>query len=419
MKHSFFLRKPKSDKKTLILFTCYFKKELKKFVYSTGENIVPLHWSKENKAPKMKGSVKDKDSTSINMQINRYSEAFEDLVNRCKITGIQLTSDLLKSHFDDTFKKSSSKKDLFFDTYDAFMIEKQKRKEWKPATVKRYKNIKNHLEEFEKKIDYKLTFNAINERFYTDFTDYCYNTLDHYTNTFARNIGLFKTFMYWAFDNKITYNDAFKKFKKPIRVVTKEEALSLEQIEEIFNFDCNSSKLEKARDIFIFQCFTGLRYGELKSINKRVVINGILFIKEDKDVTKPPREIPLFSVSKFILKKYDYQLPLITNQKQNDYIKELLKAMKWSNDVEYSRTKNKEKETIIKPFHDRISTHTARRSFITVMKNKGIADKTIMSMTGHKDIKTFNMYHKVDNIAREDAVQEAFGTIEVPKLKVV
>jgi len=51
------------------------------------------------------------------------------------------------------------------------------------------------------------------------------------------------------------------------------------------------------------------------------------------------------------------------------------------------------------------------------MKKKGIADKTIMNMTGHKDIKTFNTYYKVDNIARVDAVNLAFGTMELPKLK--
>lgn len=139
-------------------------------------------------------------------------------------------------------------------------------------------------------------------------------------------------------------------------------------------------------------------------------------MKEDKDVTKDIREIPLFELSNYILKKYDYKLPLITNQKQNEFIKDIFEDASFNEIVEYTRTQNKEKTTKEKVFKDRISTHTARRTFITIMKKKGIADKTIMSMTGHKDLKTFNTYYKVDNIARKDAISTAFGSLEVPKL---
>jgi len=51
------------------------------------------------------------------------------------------------------------------------------------------------------------------------------------------------------------------------------------------------------------------------------------------------------------------------------------------------------------------------------MRNKGIADKTIMSITGHKDLKTFNMYHKVNDDAKLNAVLEVFNSMELPKLK--
>ena len=65
------------------------------------------------------------------------------------------------------------------------------------------------------------------------------------------------------------------------------------------------------------------------------------------------------------------------------------------------------------PFYKRVSTHTARRTFITILKNKGIADKTIMEMTGHKDFKTFNSYYKVDNLAKHDAINKAFSSIKL------
>src|SRR5690606_31243547 len=131
-------------------------------------------------------------------------------------------------------------------------------------------------------------------------------------------------------------------------------------------------------DIFVFQCLTGLRYGELKLINERTIINNTLVIQEEKDVTKTSRVIPLFDISNYILKKYDYKLPILSNQKQNKFIKDVFGEAKFTFDVEYSRTKNKVQETKVKAFNKRISTHTARRTFVTIMKKKGIADKTIM-----------------------------------------
>ncbi|MBR9847320.1 MAG: site-specific integrase [Algicola sp.] len=417
MKHTFFLKDPKSDEETLIMFSCYFKLESKQFKYSTGEKIKPLHWNFDQNRPKLKGTVKDKNSSGINMQLARYSEKFGAIEGLCSKIEESFTSKLLKDEFDKEFKKSPTGKHLFFEAYNNFMTEKQKRKEWKPATIKRYNNIKNHLVEFEKVKKYKLTFSKINNKFYTEFIDYCYTTLDHNTNTFSRNIGLFKTFMFWAVNERYTYNEIFKGFKKPERVITKEVALTLDQVKTIFEFVPKSKALERVKDVFVFQCLTGLRYGELKLINERTIVGNSILIKEEKDVAKEPRTIPLFDISNYILKKYNYKLPLLSNQKQNKFIKYVFEEAEFTFDVEYSRTKNREHKVLVKPFHKRISTHTARRTFVTILKKKGIADKTIMSMTGHKDIKTFNTYYKVDNIAKSDAINLAFGSIDIPKLK--
>ncbi|WP_299111729.1 phage integrase SAM-like domain-containing protein [uncultured Winogradskyella sp.] len=419
MKYTFFLKEPNGNKESLILFSCYFSSESKQFKYSTGEKILPKFWSFKNNRPKLKGRKEDRsqNANSINIQLGRYTEAFISTLALQRKLNEPLTSDILKKEFDDTFKKSRKGRNVFYDAYDEFMNEKIKRKEWKPSTIKRYNNIKNHLLAFEKQSSYKLTFSNINEKFYTDYTDYCYTELDHGTNTFARNVGLFKTFMYWAYRKNHTYNDNFRYFKKPERVITQEVALNLSQIKKIFDFNTKSKSLEKVRDVFVFQCLTGLRYGELALVNKRTVINDVLIIKEDKDVTKEAREIPLFEITKYILKKYNYSLPIISNQKQNELIKQVFMNAEFDFDVEYTRNKNKQKEIIVKPFFNRISTHTARRSFITIMKKKGIADKTIMKMTGHRDLKTFTSYYKVDTEAKIDAMKLAFGSMELPKLK--
>src|SRR5690606_13487474 len=316
-----------------ILFQCYFKHENKQFKYSTGEKINPKHWNFTVNRPKMKGTVKDSSANVIKTQLGRYSDKFEEIGGLCIRINEDFTSKILKEAFDSEFKKTSTRKNIFFDSYKDFMDEKKKRNEWKPATIKRYKNIENHLTEFQTSKKYKLTFNTINNKFYTEFSDYCYNSLDHNTNTFSRNIGLFKTFMFWALKEKYTYNEAFKEFVKPERVITKEIALTLDQVTTIFEFIPESKALERVKDIFVFQCLTGLRYGELKLINDRTIINNTLVIQEEKDVTKTSRVIPLFDISNYILKKYDYKLPILSNQKQNKFIKDVFGEAKFTFDV--------------------------------------------------------------------------------------
>ena len=184
------------------------------------------------------------------------------------------------------------------------------------------------------------------------------------------------------------------------------------------NHKFKTKSLERVRDVFVFACCTGMRFGELKLIGKHNVKDGSIHLKEEKSTTKKPREIPLNSLSEMILRKYDYQLPLIANQKQNEYIKDVFKDAGYTHDVEKVIVKGKQiiRETM--PFHDHISTHTARRTFITMMKRKGKSDKLISKITGHTDLKTLNTYYQVDQEAKREAVGDVFNGIMTPLRKV-
>tara|TARA_R110000751_G_scaffold126574_4_gene228505 strand:+ start:6211 stop:7446 length:1236 start_codon:yes stop_codon:yes gene_type:complete len=411
MKHTFHLRKPKSKTETLILFSCYFNEEKKKFVYSTKKNILPDQWDFKNKCPKKKGKSISNNQKQISNKLSKFSAEFERIKAQTELSGQDFDSIVLKESFDQIFERVI-KVSSFFEVYDKFIEEKVKLKEWSKSTKKRYNNIKNLLLGFEEVKSYKLTFGKINKRFFIEFTDFCYEYKNHCTNTFSRNVGLFKTFMYWSVKNGYAFNSAFTEFKRPQRIPTRQEALTKSQVKMLSEFDFKSESVNKVRDIFVFQCLTGLRYSELELVNKRIITsNFCLFLKENKDTSKPEREIPLYKLALEILKKYDYQLPLTTNQEQNRAIKRIVRKVGLIHEVEYSRNKGVEQERIIKVFCDRITTHTARRTFVTILRHEGVADKNIMSMTGHRDIKTFNTYHQVNSSANMDAVNRVFGSL--------
>ena len=404
----------------LIYLKAYFKDENKKFVYSTGEVISPDDWDSKLKQPfglagRTPKAVKLR---LIQKQLNRYTNFFSEITDLYKNTEQEITIDSIRGQFDKEFKKVSPGKNKFYDAYDDFMIYKIKNQDWGTSTVKRYDNIKNILKDFEKDKKYKLTFNTITGKFYTEFTDYCMSEKGHINNTFSRNVGLFKTFMLWSLKNGYTYKTDFTNFKKKPRVVTNQIALKIDDLRKLMIQEFETKKLEKVRDVFVFSCVTGMRFGELKLISKTNIFSDNLLLKEEKGSGKEAREIPLNDIALFILRKYNYKLPLIANQKHNDYIKDVFKEAGYIDDVEKTTTRGKEVIRETMPFYDRISSHTSRRTFITMMKRKGKSDKLIAKITGHNDMKTLNQYYQVSDEEVNEAVKETFS-IEIPLLKKV
>ena len=420
MKYTFKLKEPNGEKETSILFSCFFKDENKKFIYSTGETILPINFDFANKFPFTFGKNKSKFADSIKMQLDRHSSLMLETESQYKKMNESFTSIILKKVFDEEFKKTPSRKNIFFDAYDEFVAYKKDTMQWAEGTETRYQNIRNILKNFEEAKKYNLTFSKIDKNFYSKFSCYCMDDLKHINNTYLKNLGFFKTFMFWALKNKFTYNNAFENFNnddngksiiKP--TLTKQIALTIDDLNKLMKHQFKSKRLERSREIFVFACVTGFRYGEMTSINRSNVTDDYIILKEEKDETKEAREIPLTALSRYILIKYNYNLPLIANQKQNAFIKEVFAELEYNHKVQKVTTKGKEniKEEMI--FKDRISTHTARRTFITMMKRQGKSDKLIASITGHTDMKTLNDYYQVNDDETKEAMNEVFN-IDIP-----
>jgi integrase len=416
MTTTFNLKDKKKDGLTLIYLKAYFKKERKRFVYSTGESIHPMEWDFTNRQPNnLNGRTSKAEShRTIKRQLDRYSNHFTLITELYKNTNRELTAEVVRQEFNKEFKRVSVSKNKFYDAYDEFTTFKKKNQEWTASTISKYDNIKKMLEDFEKVKKYKITFDTITEKFYTEFTDFCMVNRGHINNTFSRNVGLLKTFLFWALKNNYTYKADFINFKKKTKVITSQITLKKEDLATLLKTKMNSNKLEKVKDVFIFSCVTGMRFGELKFVSKKNIDGKTLLLKEEKNSGKKSREIPLSDIAIHILKKYDYSLPLIANQKHNEYIKDVFRDAGYTHIVEKTSTRGKEVIREDKPFFKRVSSHTARRTFITMMKRKGKSDKLIAEISGHRDMKTLNHYYQVTNEDVKDAVDDTFD-LDIPK----
>ncbi|WP_430412858.1 tyrosine-type recombinase/integrase [Kordia sp.] len=413
MKSTFFLRKPNDNKETSILFSAYIKNEGRKFVYSTGETVNPKDWDFDNRQPKHLQDKTEKGNKHrvLKRQLDRYSSFYVDLVQNYKLTRRDLIISDIRSDFDTEFKRTKSIASKFFEVYDIFLTEKKNdytEDANSQTTIKRYEYNKKLLIDFETYLKKKIHFNQINKTFYNSLIDFCINQKKHSANTVRRNVGLFKTFLYWSLENGYTYKTDFQKFKAPKAQQTDEVALTLDQVQEIFGYDLTKNeRLEKVRDLFVFGCATGMRYSNYSKVNKNDIQGSFIKVRDQKNTDKA-LEVPLNDFSMYVLKKYDYKLPKLSNQKFNDYIKEVFKLIGYDEHTKKTIKVGKKIIEQINPLYERISSHTARRSFITIMKNKKIPDKVIMSYTGHKSLEVFNKYYKPNNDERKDFMQNVW-----------
>ncbi len=255
--------------------------------------------------------------------------------------------------------------------------------------VRPYHSALKDLKEFQP----DLGWDQVNMAFYYDFVDYLIE-LEYSKNTIGSRIKNLKVFCNAAMERNIHQNSAFKSFKKPT-----EESFNIylneEELDIIFNQDLESSPhLDRVRDIFLVGCWTGCRFSDLSKVNKDFINGNFIHMEHQKSEYRVV--IPLHSVVKAILNKYDGTLPkMISNQNFNEYIKKVCENAGFSNKITKSITKGGRRITEVKEKWEMVASHTARRSFATNLYKSGFPSISIMAITGHKTEKAFLSYIKV------------------------
>ena len=171
------------------------------------------------------------------------------------------------------------------------------------------------------------------------------------------------------------------------------------ELKRIYQLDLsNQKKYENVRDVFIIGCYTGLRFSDLKQLQKEHFNFENNIIKIESKKTGKTVVIPLHSTVKEIFNKYGYNLPrVISNQKMNDYLKHISKHAQINDIVEHSRTQGGLKRKVNLYKYELVTVHTARRSFATNSFISGIPAISIMKITGHKTEKSFLKYIKISD----------------------
>jgi integrase len=156
-----------------------------------------------------------------------------------------------------------------------------------------------------------------------------------------------------------------------------------------------SKKLERVRDLMVAQIFSGLRFSDLISLRQDHLQKGHLIIRMQK--TGFTVRIPVFPPFREVLTKYtdtktgELNLPELSNQKFNEYIKELCQLVPSLRETVAIEAKKHDKtSTTHVPKWELISSHSSRRSFCTLCLDMGFSIKEVMQWSGHRTLAAFS-----------------------------
>jgi len=380
----FYLKEPNSKNKTLIIVQYYVAKDKAKFKISTKIKINPDNWDKKNRIPIRKRGGQGIESQKIAEKLMQFNKKIEDL--RFEL-GKELTIGDLKLAFNKTqeFVYAS-------DYFKAFIDEKIRVADVTYKSIQKYKTVLNKLLEFQIYMKRKYILSNLKEQFFIDLIIYLRDKHDLYDNTLERYIKIIKTFLRWSLKKGYSPPMAFTEIRIK-KHETDDVALTREEVQLIESADLNEKK-DKCRDLFLIGVYSGQRWSDYSCFDKSDLRDGVIHKRAQK--TGSISYIPLHDNLKSILDKYNWKLPKISSQKFNVNIQNICKDLKINNKIKFTHSKGNFKKEEIKEKWQKIGSHTARRTYITLAAENNVPDHEIMAITGIRDSKTLQKYKKIN-----------------------
>lgn len=380
--------------------------------FNLGYRIEISKWSNETQRCKANTThgTKKVASNIINRKIQRFETACEAVFLQYDILDKIPSKEEFRTDFNIKIGREevTQNKKSFFELYEVFLQEEAVAKQWTDSTIKKMKTVRKHLLDF----DSELSFEKLNENKLIDYQLFLLNDCGFKNSTIIKQISFFKWFLNWASKKGFLTNDDYRHFKPKIKDNQKKiiflTPAELKQFEE-FEIPQNKQHLQKIKDIFIFQCYTGLRYSDVDNLKKSDIKENHIEVTTLK--TNDNLIIEFNNKSKAIINKYsDYQdnknraLPVITNQKTNEYLKELCQLAGIDEPVRITSYKGNERIDEYFPKYELIGTHAGRRTFICNALSLGIPPQVVMKWTGHSDYKAMKPYIDIADEIKANAM---------------
>lgn len=398
-----------------------------------GISVNPDYWLDAKQKVK-KGAVNAKGLkfNEINDKLDAIAKAFStfETKNNGAPTNKQVLKDLLHDAlYGDTGKPKKEQHD-FYETFDKIVATARVERQWSDSTIKKHNTFRKHLVSFAA----KTRFADWNSDKLSEFVAYEGAELDMKDVSIQKDLKMLKWFLRRAMEIGVKVPADFITFKPKFKLIDKEVVfLTWDELLRLYNFDVpkdgtevrlkdingkiykkvvqNRSSLIKTRDLFCFCAFTGLRYSDMASLKRTdITEDGINVITEKTDCAL---KVPFNAYSRTILQKYEDEnypgnlaLPVISNQKMNEYLKDICELCGFTTPVKYSYYKDNARYDEVHPKWAVLGTHGGRRTFICAALEMGIPTTVIRKITGHANEAAMRPYIAITDKTKADAMSK-------------
>ena len=389
----------------------------KRIEFTTGYRIDAAKWDSDKQRVRNGCTNKLKQSASeINASLLGYYTEVQEIFKKFEVEEIMPTPEQIKEAFNalhkpiEEVKQRKSTPNAFYKAFDEFVRDCGRQNDWTDSTYEKFAAVKNHLMNFRT----ELTFDFFDEKGLNDYVTYLRDVKEMRNSTIGKQLSFLKWFLRWAFKKGLHQNNAYDSYKPKLKSTQKKIIfLTWEELNKLREFEIPAAKqaLDRVRDVFLFQCFTGLRYSDVFNLRRSDIKGDHIEVTTVK--TSDSLIIELSNHSKAILDKYkdvafedDKVLPVITNQKMNDYLKELAELAGIDEPVRQTYYRGNERIDEVTPKYALLGTHAGRRTFICNALALGIPPQVVMKWTGHSDYKAMKPYIDIADDIKANAMSK-------------
>lgn len=302
-------------------------------------------------------------------------------------------------------KRNTEGAESFLAAFDRFKTERASRIGERRGLV--LVAFRQHLAAFVADSGKPLTVDGVTVQAYESFLAYLYRA--GLRPSSARNhCKVFRMLGRWVSERgsvAVPYTSFRLPSDNPPEVIalTEGELSSIEKVDLSHN-----RRLGLARDLFLLECYTGLRFSDAVALTYDNVntAEGVLDVVSQK--TKERVRIPLHSRLLALLKAYEMTAPKMANAELNRLVKRVAAIAGVTEPVRVMKYDGEQGKRHTVPKCEAITTHTGRRTFITVMLRRGVLPEDVMKISGHKDYKSFQRYIDANERRAAENVKNAW-----------
>jgi len=415
----FYLEK-RDNKKTKLPLLLIYSFNNQRLQYYTGYRIEKDHYEvdywKIGKDPVKRSAP---GAHILNTDLKSLKLHVEKTHSNMKALGIVPTIQEFKRSLDEAFKGkgvSKSNGPTMSQAVDLYLEEVKREKAYN--TYRNNKTALVHLNNYwskKRKDSTPLAKSNFNDEFFVDLQRYIQKEVER-NNTAVKYLNVIKYFFKWMLRKKVigSFDCNISLAENDIDIIF----LNEDEVKQLSKLELKEESLTRVRDVFVFGCFTGMRYGDIKKLKKSDVNGGNIRYFNQKSGTTSVMIVPLLPQAKEILDKYasrptDLALPAVSNQKMNKQLKKVMEEAGFDEDVTIAQKSSTGKiSTTIRKKHGLITCHTSRKSFITIAITNNMPEAVIKSITGHsKNSKSFVKYYTIVDELKHSEMHRAFGDI--------